>query len=53
LPQSDSAGRPVTGKVEGDTLTICRPVGTGMARPKEFKSPPGSNLSLEVYKRKK
>jgi uncharacterized protein (TIGR03067 family) len=40
-------------KVEGDTLTICRPDGTGMARPKEFKSPPGSNLSLEVYTRKK
>jgi uncharacterized protein (TIGR03067 family) len=40
-------------KVEGDTLTICKPDGTGMVRPKEFKSPPGSDLSLEVYTRKK
>jgi uncharacterized protein (TIGR03067 family) len=40
-------------RVEGGTLTICRTNDTAIARPKEFKSTPGSKLTLEVYTRKK
>jgi len=36
-------------KLDGDTLTFCRPQASGGERPKEFKSTPG--VVLIVYKR--
>jgi uncharacterized protein (TIGR03067 family) len=36
-------------KLEGDTLTFCRPASASAERPKEFK--PGDKVALFVYKR--
>jgi uncharacterized protein (TIGR03067 family) len=38
-------------KLEGDTYTICRPVGPGKERPTAFATSPGSGLMLVVWKR--
>ena len=38
-------------KLDGDTLTICRAISGGDARPKEFAAPAGSGKMLFVHKR--
>src|SRR5262249_48702257 len=40
-------------ELEGDTYTVCIPVGVGKERAKELASKPGSGLVLEVLKRVK
>jgi uncharacterized protein (TIGR03067 family) len=40
-------------KLEGDTLTMCRPQQAGQARPTEFASKEGSGQILSVWKRDK
>ena len=39
--------------LEGDVLTICKPVGYGKERPTTFVSTPGSGLRLGIFKRVK
>jgi uncharacterized protein (TIGR03067 family) len=38
-------------QIDGDTLTICFPKGGGAIRPREFASPPNSEISVLQFRR--
>ena len=38
-------------RLEGDQLTVARPQGNAPERPRDFTSPPGSNVRVTVYRR--